>query len=186
MPCLNTTAQSGDLGLGTQLYLDFTGGGQCVQVTDPTDATTIDGTNVFTKIPCLTNVTPPGKSWNTVQDDGCLDENENTEQRNVLVRNDISATIRYEPGGTVDLALKVARDDKNKKLGCVIRHPVGSSHVFEWCDAEVKEYNPQQTSKTQYREAQLALLVKTDTYFVTNANAATLGSGLEQTDGTVT
>lgn len=174
MPCLTQQAGQGDLGLGTQLYLDTSA---CTSVADPdADPPLPDSGNTYTKMPCVQNVTPPGKTWNTITDDGCLDINEQNEQLSASVLNDVVTTIRYTPFDATDIALRAARDNRTI-MSTVIRHPVGTGYRYEWFDSQVKEYTPQQISKTEFRTSSLTFLVRTESYW-TDDNTD-LGSGFD-------
>lgn len=175
MACQTKSASKGDKGVGTSLYIDFS---SCTHVANPTaNPLTLDTEtdNAYTKINCITEVTPPGAERAEEQDDGCLEED--------LVVTDVgpkqltsgTATIRYVPGDAVDVGLRAALDSGND-VSVVIKHPTGATVVYEWFDAKVTQFSPQSIGKRTFRTATIRLTPQMESGFATNA--AHLGTGL--------
>ncbi len=175
MACQSKAASVGDKGVGTKLFIDFD---SCTHVADPdADPLTLDTEtdNAYVAVVCVTEITPPGMERPEEQDDGCLEQDLVVSDVGPMQLTSSTFTIRYVPGSTTDVALKAALKE-SADLSCVIKHPVGSTFVYEWFDAKVTQYAPQAVGKRTFRTATLRLTPQMPSGIATNA--AHLGTGL--------
>jgi hypothetical protein len=175
MACQTKSASKGDKGVGTRLFVDFT---SCTHVADPAaDPLTLDTStdNDYTEVNCITEITPPGMERAEEQDDGCLGEDLVVTDVGPQQLTSATATIRYVPGDTVDQGLRAAHESGDD-IAIVIKHPAGSTYVYEWFDAKVTQVAPQSIGKRTFRTATIRLTPQMKSGFA--ATAAHLGTGL--------
>lgn len=175
MTCQTKTASKGDKGVKTALYIDFE---SCTHVASPTaNPLTLDTEtdNAYTKVNCITEVTPPGAERAEEQDDGCLEEDLVVTDVGPKQLTSATATIRYVPGDAVDVAMRAAMESGDD-VSVVIRHPVAASYVYEWFDAKISQFAPQSIGKRTFRTATIRLTPQMPSGFATNA--AHLGTGI--------
>lgn len=175
MACQTKVASKGDKGVGTLVYFD---GSSCTHVADPdADPLTLDTLtdNAYTKLDCVTEITPPGAERSEEQDDGCLESDLIITSAGPKQLTSSTMTIRTVPGDAVDVALRAAVDSGND-LSFVIKHPTGATFIYEWFDAKVTQYSPQAITKRGFRTATLRLTPQSESGFT--STAADLGTGL--------
>lgn len=174
MVCADPIISKGDKGVGTRLFIDFEA---CTQVEDPdADPLVPEGTNTYTEVECVTEVTPPGGERDEDEDDGCLAVDDIIQGVGPRKFTSGSATIRYVPGDAVDDGLRALLASADT-VSVVIKHPVGDDFMWEWFDAKLTQFSPQSITKREFRTAQIRLTPQTGSYMVEDPEE--LGSGLE-------
>lgn len=173
MVCASPVISKGDKGVGTRLFIDFE---NCTGVQDPdADPLVPDGTNSYTEVECVTEVTPPGGERDEDEDDGCLAVDDIIQGVGPRKFTSASATVRTVPGDAVDDAMRALLASADT-VSVVIKHPVGDDFIYEWFDAKLTQYAPQSITKRDFRTSQIRLTPQTASYMEDDPEA--LGSGL--------
>lgn len=175
MTCAALTTSLGDKGVGTRFFFDPD---SCTHVVDPdADPLVPDDTtdNDYTELECTQDVTPPGVERAEEEDDGCLALDNIVTGVGPRKFTSSTVTFRYRPGSAVEIAVRAA-EKAGESRSFVIKHPTAATFVYEWFDATISQFQPQQITKRGFRTATIRLTPSTESGTVTDP--ADLGTGL--------